>query len=207
MNKPKITFLIFTFMLVGLFGSTFSFAQSDAKTPQQTEPSYEVVLQILIASNGAANNDKAVPQTLSNVVRKLKTTYSFSEYRLASTYLERVSNTVEHKSIFTEYGQNSVTTNPVFSDWTLRDLRSMPNSKGQNAVQFQSFRFGARVPIVVASSKDESGKMFPVINYEAIGLTLNRLSLMENEPTVIGSLSTSKADDLMFLVLTVKPID
>lgn len=206
MNKPKITFLIFTFLLVASFGTTFSFAQSDAKQ-QQAEPSYEVVLQILIASNGAAAGDKAIPQTLSNVIRKLKTTYSFSDYRLASTYLERVSSTVEHKSIFTEYGQNPATTNPVFSDWTLRDLKSLPGAGGKNIVQFQSFRFGARVPIVTAITKDDSGKMFPVVNYESIGLTLNRLSLTENEPTVIGSLSTSKPDELMFLVLTVKPTE
>ncbi len=207
MNKPKITFLIFTFILVGLFSSTFSFAQTDAKQ-QQAEPSYEVVLQILIASNsGAANDNRAISQTLSNVIGRLKANYSFSNFRLASTYLERVSNTVEHKSIFTEYGQNPATTNPVFSDWTLRELKSLPNARGQKTVQFQSFRFGARVPIVIANTKDDTGKMLPVVNYEAIGLTLSRLSLMENEPTIIGSLSTSKADELMFLVLTVKPTE
>jgi LysM repeat protein len=207
MNKPKATFLIFTFLLIAFFGLTFSFAQSsDLKPAPQAEPSYEVVLQILIASNGASSDNKSVPQTLSNVVRKLKTTYSYSDYRLASTFLERVSNTVEHKSIFSEYGQNQSTTNPVFSDWTLSGLRSLPNARGQNVVQFQSFRFGARIPIVVAN-RDEGGKTFPVINYEAIGLTLNRLSVMENEPTIIGSLSTSKANELMFLVLTVKPTD
>lgn len=207
MNKPKITFLIYTFILVGLFGTTFSFAQSDTKPQQQADPSYEVVLQIVIASNGPAADGKAVPQTLSNVIKKLRASYSFSDYRLASAYLERVSNTVQHKSMFGEYGQNQSVTNPVFSDWSLDGLKSLPNARGQNVVQFQGFRFGARVPVITASPKDNEGRITPVVNYEAIGLTLNRLSLMENEPTIVGSLSTSKSDELMFLVLTVKPTE
>jgi hypothetical protein len=206
MNKPKITFLIFTLLLVGLFGSTFSFAQTDTKPPGQAEASYEVVLQILIASNASTPDSKAIPQTLANVVRKLKANYSFSDYRLASTYLERVTNSVEHKSMFSEFGQNQSTTSPIFSEWILSGLKSLPNAKGQSIVQFQQFRFGARVPVVTATRED-NGRMFPVINYEGIGLTLNRLGLMENEPTIIGSLSSSKANELMFLVLTVKPTE
>lgn len=199
MNKPKIRFLIFTFLTVGLFGSTFSFAQADSKPQQQAEPSYEVVLQILTASNVAADN-KSVPQTLSGVVRKLKTIYPFSNYQLILTYLQRTVNTgdAQFSGVSSAAGQNQENYAPVFSEWTIGQLRSLLNERGQNSIQLQNFRFGQRVPIRTASN---------VVNYEQIGLKMTKLSLPENTPTVIGSLSTSKADELMFLVLTVKPTD
>lgn len=193
MNKPKFIILIATFFLAGLLSPAISFAQ-DSK--DKNEPSYEVVLQILIASN---TGKSTTPATLSGVLKKLKTNYSFSDYRLAQTYVERTSFAVEHKGMLSDIIQNQSTATPVFSEWKLAGLRNAPDSKGQNSIQFQAFNFGARIPVVISNAKGESG-----VSYEAIGLSVSRFSLSENVPTVIGSLSTSKSDELMFLVLTVK---
>ncbi len=202
MNKTKILFLI---TLVCLLGLTNIFAQTQNQ-PQQAETSYEVVLHILTASNNPAGKS-SVPQSLSNVVKKLKTIYSYSNYNLDSTYLERVANTgnLEFKSVSNELDQNQENYAPVFSEWTLGVLRSSPNSQGKNFIQFQNFRFGQRVPVKSGTLKDASGKTSSVINYEQVGLTMGKMSLPENVPTIIGSLSTSKPDELIFLVLTVKP--
>jgi hypothetical protein len=195
MNKPKFIFLIAAFFLVGLLSPAISFAQADNKN----EPSYEVILQILIASN---TGKSTTPPTLSNVLRKLKTNYSFSDYRLAQTYVERTSFAVEHKGMLSDLSQNQSSNTPVFSEWKLAGLKSGSDTKGQNSIQFQAFNFGARIPIVVSNGKGEIS-----VSYEAIGLNIARFSLSENVPTVIGSLSTSKPDELMFLVLTVKPAE
>ena len=197
MNKPKITFFIFTFLLVGLFGSTFSFAQTDAKTPR-AEPSYEVILQVLVASNNAADS-KAVPQALAGVVKRLKTTYLFSSYQLTSTYLQRAANTgnVDFKSLSGFPPQNQENYAPTFLEWKIGHFRSLPNEKGESLIQLQDLRFGQRIPI----------KLGNAVNYEHIGLLLHKLSLPENVPTVIGSLSGSRPDELMFLVLTFKPVE
>jgi hypothetical protein len=194
MNKPKFIFLIAAFFLVGLLSPVVSFAQSTDNKPQ-AEQCYEVVLQILIASNTGKNS---TPQALSNVLKKLKTNFSYSDYRLAQTYVERTSFAVEHKGMLSELSQNQSTTTPAFSEWKLFGLKSM----GQNSISFQNFVFGARIPVVVSNSKGES-----TVNYEAIGLNVTKFSLSENVPTVVGSLSTSKLDELMFLVLTVKPAE
>ena len=93
----------------------------------------------------------------------------------------------------------------MFSEWTLSGLESLPNAKEQNTVQFQNFRFGARIPFV--TTKVDNGNAFSVINYENIGLSIRKLSLSLDTPTIIGSLSTSKADELMFLILSVKSAD
>jgi hypothetical protein len=194
MNKPKFIFLIAVFFLVGLLSPTASFAQNDSKN----DPSYEVILQILIASNSGKST---TPAALSNVIKKLKTNYSFSDYRLAQTYVERTSFAVEHKGMLSDLSQNQSSTTPVFSEWKIAGLRSAPDGKGQNSIQFQAFNFGARIPIVIAAKGETN------VAYESIGLSISRFSLSENVPTILGSLSTSKPDELMFLVLTVKPAE
>ncbi|HEY0429182.1 MAG TPA: hypothetical protein VGC76_15485 [Pyrinomonadaceae bacterium] len=199
MNKLRFIFLIAVFFLTGLLSPVTSLAQTESQNQQsRAEPSYEVVLQILIASNIGRNT---TPAALSNVLRKLKTNYSFSDYRLAQTYVERTSFAVEHKGMLSDLSQSQSSTTPVFSEWKLVGLKSSPDAKGQNSIQFQNFSFGARIPVVV-TSKGESD-----VSYESIGLNLTKFSLSENVPTVVGSLSTSKADELMFLVLTVRPAE
>jgi hypothetical protein len=203
MNKPKFIFKVFLFLLS--LSAANVFAQTDNK-PSPADSCYEVVLQILVASNNAGEKSP-LPPSLANVVKKLKTNYSFSDYRLATTFLQRTSNSIEYKSLLNDFNQNTEKSFPVFSEWSLRNLRGVPNSSGRNSIQFESFRFGARVPIV-ANVRDESGKTSPAgVVYESIGITTVRFSLSENEPTIIGSLATSKPDELMFLVLTVKPAE
>lgn len=208
MTKTKIVFSGIAFLIVCLLNLTSSsFAQSTSAARNQIEPSYEVVLQTLIASN-LSTNKSDVPQSLAGVVKKLKTDYSYPNFRLGSTFLQRVSNsgTVELKSVSNETYANQERSYSVFSELTLTNLQNLPDAaKGQNSIQFQNLRFGQRIPIVMTTIKDDSGKSNPVVNYEQIGLTLQRFNVAENMPTIVGSLSTTKPDELMFLVLTVRP--
>ncbi len=201
MNKSKTFFSIvalFIFCLANAAASTF--AQTENKPPP-ADPVYEVILHTLVASNNAGGKTD-VPQTLSGAIKKLKTNYAFSSYRVTSTYLQRVAGggNIDYKSVVNRLSQTQ-NTSPIFSDWSLYGLRSLEDSKGQSSIQFQSFRFGQRVP-VTTGIKDENGKVSSMVNYEQIGLTLNKSGLPISEPTVIGSLATAD-DELMFLVLTV----
>jgi len=207
MNKPKFIFSSATFFLVCLLSLTTSFAQTPAG--QQSEPNYEVILQVLIASNTAADKAVAAPQTLSNIVKKLRTNYSFSNYRLTSTYFQRGGSrgNISSSSISNEPNQNQDVYAPIFSNLSLSGLQNMPGTNGQNSISIQQFKFGQRVPIKTADFKDGSGKPNSVVNYEQIGLTMDRFNLPANVPTVIGSLLTSKPDEMMFLVLTIKPVE
>jgi hypothetical protein len=193
MNKPKFLFSTTAFLFVCLLGLTDSLAQ--ASNELQAKPSYEVVLQVLTASNNQIDKS-SVPQSLSGVVKKLKNTYSFSNFRLDSTYLQRTSGSIEFKSVSNTLNQNQQNFTPIFSDWALVGIKGFPDAQGKNSIQFQSFRFGQRVPI-----KTSNG----VINYEQVGITLQTFGVPENIPTVLGSLSTANSDELMFLVLTVRP--
>lgn len=204
MYKTKI---LFSITFVCLLGLTNIFAQTQNQ-PQQADTTYEVVLHILTASNNPADKI-AVPQSLSNVVKKLKTVYSYSNYNLDSTYLERIANTgvLDFKGVSNKSDQNQENYASVFTELTLGRLQSSPNGQGKNFIQFDSFRFGQRVPVITRTVKDSSGKTSNIVNYEQIGLTIKSLSLPENAPTIIGSLSTSKPDELIFLILTVKPAE
>ena len=181
-----------------------SFGQTPAKQPP-SEPNYEVLLQVLSASNTASDkNSDAVPQSLSNVVKKLKTMYSFSNYRLNLTYLQRVANTgsLEFKGVLTSANQDVYT--PIFSDFSFTQLLNLPDASGQNSISIQNFRFGQRVPIRTANYTADDGKSNAVINYEQVGLSMRKIGLPINAPTIIGNLSASKSDELSFLVLTVR---
>ena len=197
MNKPNFIFKAFLFLLV--LSATNVFAQNDKN---QAEPCYEVVLQLLVASNSAADK-AALPPTLSNAVKKLKTLYNYSDYRLTTTFLQRTNNYLEYKSLLNDFNQIADRNYPAFSEWSLKGLKNLPNAQGRNVLQFDSFRFGMKIPIV-SYTKDENGKNVPGVIYDSTGITTMRFSINENEATIIGSLTTAKPDELMFLVLTVR---
>jgi len=202
MNKPNFIFKVFLFVLV--LSATNVFAQTDTKQAQ-ADPCYEVVLQLLMASNNAGEKS-SLPPSLSNTVKKLKTLYTFSDFRLTTTFLQRTTSSVEYKSLLTEFNQITDKNYPAFSDWSLKGLRSIPNAQGRNVLQFEMFRFGMRIPIV-RSGAGEGGNTQSSVVYDSTGVTTTRFSVNINEPTVIGSLTTSKPDELLFLVLTVKPAE
>jgi hypothetical protein len=200
MNKPNFLFKVFLFLLTlsAAAASTNIFAQTSIKQ-SPAEPCYEVILQVLTASNNPGEKN-AVPAPLSNTVKKLKALYAFSDYRLTTTFLQRTSSGVEYKSAVNNQNENAA----VFSEWALRNLRKVQNDGGKNLLQIENFRFGGRISVTTGASKDPSGKSSPIMNYESIGINTEKFTLSENEPTVIGSLATSRPDELMFLVLTVK---
>ena len=206
MNQSKF-FLsaIFVFGVI-MAASLTAFGQPDARL--QVEPSYEVSLQLVIGTNDTAQRAD-FPNSLSAISRQLKSSFAFSNYRLAGTFLGRITNagSFEYKSLTNIFGQESTGAPQTFLDWSVGNLRNGPNAKGTQSFQAQSFRFGARVPVTTASFKDESGKMNPVINYESIGLSVGKLGLPENVPTLIGTLNLPGANDTIFLVMTVRSVE
>lgn len=206
MNQCKI-FLsaIFVFGVI-MASSPASFGQPDARL--QVEPSYEVSLQLVIGTNDTVKRTD-FPNSLSAISRQLKSSFTFSNYRLAGTFLGRLTNSgsFEYKSLTNIFGQESTAASQTFLDWSVGNLRNGPNAKGAQAFQAQSFHFGARVPVTTGSFKDESGKMNSVINYEAIGVSVGKLGLPENVPTLIGTLNLPGANDTIFLVMTVRSAD
>lgn len=171
------------------------------------DPAYEAVLHVLAATN-QANAGEPVPQSLSALSRQLRNDLGTGNLRLVNTYVGRLSGmgSLEYKGVSNAYANEPETGNPSFLDWRLMNMKPLQNTTGQNVFQFDTFRFGARVPIKMGH-RDEGGKSVAPINYEAIGLTLNRMSIRENVPTLVGTLTQPKTDGTLFIVLTVKNVD
>ncbi len=182
------------------------FAQSADSQPQ-IETNYEVILQVILGTSETAQKSD-LPQNLSGIAGQLKNTFPFSNYRLVNTYLGRVANTgnFEYKSVSNIVGQESEQDSPSFLDWRLGRLRTAANAGRRTSFYVDGFKFGARVPIRFTNFKDESGKSPQVINYESVGLNLDKLNLTESTPALVGTLTLPKTTGTMFLVLTVKPV-
>lgn len=197
MNQSKRFFSFLVFPLLILLGVSAVVAQPDTG---QLEPSYEIALHVIIGSNEPGTRAD-VPAGLSNVSKHLKSNFSFSNYRLANTFLGRISNTgnIEYKSVSNILGQETDAESQTFLDWSVLNFRSVPNG-----FQARSFRFGARVPVRTGTFKDGTG-MNSVVNYEPIGLTMNVIGLPANTPTLIGTISLPKTTGTIFLVATVRP--
>ena len=198
MNLTKYAFCLLVFPLLFL-SATFS-ASAQADLSQQLEPSFEVALQVVIGSNESASRGD-LPASLSAISKQLKGNFSFSNYRLANTFLGRVSNTgtVEYKSVSNILGQETDAESPTFFEWSMGNFRAM-----QNGFQARGFRFGARVPVRTGTVKDAAGVAGPLINYEGVGVTMSTIGLPANTPTLIGTISLPKTAGTIFLVATVR---
>lgn len=205
MNTSKlVTKSIIVFCLI-FAAAIFVSAQADDR---QVEPSYEVSLQLFIGSNDSPQRSE-IPANMSVVSKQLKTSFNFTNYRLAGTFLGRIANTgnFEYKSMTNISGQETDLRSQSFLEWSVLSFRNLPTAKNQPGFQAQSFRFGARVPVVTGSVKDETGRAVSTVNYEGIGLTVGRVGFSENTPTLIGTLNLPGANGTIFLVMTVRSVD
>ena len=188
--------LLFLFALSGVRGQAYD-------PNQKMEPSYEVALHVVIGSNEPASKGE-LPSGLGAISRQLKSNFSFSNYRLANTFLGRVTNTgnIEYRSVSNILGQESDPESQTFLEWSMGNFRSM-----QNGFQARSFRFGAKVPVRTGSVRDDAGRASPVINYESVGLTLSMIGFSANTPTLVGTISLPKTTGTIFLVATIRPVE
>lgn len=195
MTKPNFIFKVFALSIFCFFSLSSVFAQTEPKT--SFEPSYEVMLQVLVGSN-APEQKNAAPGNLLAVTRGLRNRIPFANFNLTSTYFHRVANTgnLQIKNVSSIDAGSTDAVTPIFSEWSIGQLKTLPSdAASRNSIQITNFRFGQRIPIRVANG---------TVNYEQVGLSLEKLNLPENVPTVVGSLSAEKPDEMMFLVLTVR---
>jgi hypothetical protein len=197
MKQLKSLFVGICVSIVLLVGAGTGFGQG------AVEPSYEVSMHILMGSDDSGTKSD-IPSSLNSVTQQLKSKVGYSNFRLAGTIIGRMANqgNFEYKSYSDLFGQDPKFRS--FIELTLRDLRP---GVVDGALKFDTLRFGARIPIVTGYRKDEAGKDQPIVNYEQIGLTSGRLGVYENTPTLIGTLDVPSGTEMIFLVMTVKPLD
>lgn len=203
MNQPKTILSIFFLAAVIVFGGRVSFSQIDAKPVR--ESSFEAMLYVVLGTDEAVQGTE-LPKNIAPVTKQLRDNFAFGNYRLLNTYIGRVANngSLEYKSVSSLAGPEREIDSPSFLEWQLNGLRSSETAAGNDLLLMQMFRFGARVPIKFTSL--EGGKTSQVVNYESVGLNVNKLSMTQNIPTLIGTITLPRTAGTVFLVLAVKPV-
>ena len=66
--------------------------QASAKVGREDAMGLEVQLHLLVGTKASVGDDEKLPASLDAVVKQLRATFTFKNYRLAATLLNRVKN-------------------------------------------------------------------------------------------------------------------
>ena len=144
------------------------------------------------------------PPPFDSLVKHLRPSLPFKNYRLAATLINRVKNNgrLNLKWVGGPLGvSNAPSMNPSFNEFKILGVKLATDASGQSVVRMEGFNFGARIPIqtgLVASNGPP-----PSINYEATGLSTD-ISMREGEPVVVGTLNVGPSGDAIILVMSAK---
>ena len=211
MKTQRIMGAMVAVLLAALFLFSASAVRAQSSNSQQAEATDETNLDtqlyLIVATNQTVPDEK-LPSSLDGVIKQLRNTLPFKNYRLATTMLHRVKNEgrVELSWIGGPLAAagSSATLTPSFSQFKVRQVKLAKSSSGETVVQMTGFNFGARVPIQVgqvAANGTSSG--ISAINYENTGLSTD-ISIREGEPVVVGTLNLGPSGDAIILVVAAK---
>ena len=221
MNLRKtLATILFTALFVGLVTSSqHATAQTSAQASPQAssdqmqsekkddETNLDTQLYLLIATNQDVDDTK-LPAALESIVKQLRASLPFKNYRLAATLINRVKNDGRLNlkwiggPLFTSATTASAGT-PSFNEFSVNSVKLVRDGSGREYIRMDQFRFGARVPIQTSQTVASTGAGFPVINYEPTGLGTD-ISIREGEPAIVGTLNVGPSGDAIILVMTAR---
>lgn len=208
MKKFLIAVLLAVVCLgISVQAQTTATPQTPAKTDtkQEDETNLETHLFLIVASNQDVGDSK-LPPSLDTVVRQLRASLPFRNYRLVSTLINRVKNDGRLQLNWVGAPMTSVAstapTTPSFSHFNIRQVRLVRNNEGQQLIQMAGFSFGARVPIQM-SAIAANGEVKPTTSYEQTGLGTD-ISMKEGEPVIVGTLNVGPSGDAIILVVSAR---
>lgn len=207
MNMRKLLGVMATVLLALIFVSS---TPVNAQTPVPTldsEANLDTQLYLIVATNQDVDDSK-LPSALDSVIKQLRASLPFKNYRLAATLVNRVKNEgrLDLRWIggpFASPSGAASAVNPSFSEFKVGSVKLVRNAEGQPMVQMIRFSFGARIPIQTGTQATAGAGAFPVINYENTGINTD-ISLREGEPVVVGTLNAGPSGDAIILVVSAK---
>ncbi|MFZ0061293.1 MAG: hypothetical protein WAL47_04585 [Pyrinomonadaceae bacterium] len=204
----RILFVCFL-MAAATLGAT-AFAQGAEQPTQRDTKNDEINLDtqlyLLIATNREVDDAK-LPANLEGVVKQLRASLPFKNYRLAATLINRVKNEGRLNlqwvggPLLASAAASAQT--PSFNEFKVNQVRLMTDANGRDVVRMDGFRFGARIPIQTGTAIASNGPAAPIINYENTGLNTD-ISMHEGEPVIVGTLNVGPSGDAIILVMTAR---
>jgi hypothetical protein len=197
-------FLLSFFLLCGSLNVQAQTTQAETKND---ETNLDTQLYLVVGTNQDVVDSK-LPAALDPVLKELRATLPFKNYRLAATLINRVKNEghLDLSWIGAPLALNnssSSVTMPSFSQFRIRQVKLARGSDGQQVVQMDAFNFGTRVPIQVSGAIAANGAIAPTINYESTGVATD-ISMHEGEPVIVGTLNIGPSGDAIILVVSAK---
>jgi hypothetical protein len=195
-----------TAMLLVLCAAVFVNVQ--AQDPAD-DANLDTQLYLIVGTNQEVDDAK-LPATLDSVVKQLRSTLPFKNYRLAATLINRVKNEGRLDlswiggplaSVSPTGAASNVT--PSFSQFKVRQVKLVRNAENQQVVQMLGFNFGARIPIQTPGPIAANGSVAPMIAYENTGVSTD-ISMRESEPVIVGTLNIGPSGDAIILVVSAK---
>lgn len=175
------------------------------ETKEEDETNVETQLFLIVGSNQEVGDSK-LPASLDTVMKQMRATLPFKNYRLVSTLINRVRNNGRLQLNWVGGPMTTIastaSTTPSFSHFNIRQVALVRNSQGEQTVQMAGFNFGARIPIQVGATA-VAGEVKPVTNYEQTGLGTD-ISMKEGEPVIVGTLNVGPSGDAIILVVSAK---
>jgi hypothetical protein len=207
-RRTLATILFSLFVSISL-GGLQAFAQETSSPSTQEkrtdETNLDTQLYLLVATNQDVDDTK-LPVALDQVVKQLRLSLPFKNYRLMTTLVNRVKN--DGRLSLKWVGgpligsATASTSTPSFNEFRVNIVKLVTDDGGHQLVRMDGFVFGARIPIqtgVVASN----GVSAPVTNYEPTGLNTD-ISMREGEAVVVGTLNVGPSGDAIILVMSAK---
>ncbi|HEX8845575.1 MAG TPA: hypothetical protein VF791_13065 [Pyrinomonadaceae bacterium] len=214
MSSLKFTRIILAAALTltfALYASQQALAQneSSAQAPAKANTTgLEVQLHLLVATKATTAEDERLPPGLDGVLKQLRTTFTFKNYRLAATLLNRVKNGGRLNLRWVGgpllASSAATTATPGFNEFNVNSIKLVQDEAGRDAVEMSHFNFGARIPIQLASvAMTGTNPSAPVIQYEQTGITTD-ITIREGEPTIVGTLNVGPSGDALIIVVSAK---
>src|SRR5215813_13772254 len=159
------TFL--TVMLLVLCAAACRSVQAQSTPDPADDANLDTQLYLIVGTNQEVDDAK-LPASLDPVVKQLRSTLPFKNYRLAATLINRVKNEGRLDlswiggplaSVSPTGAASNVT--PSFSQFKVRQVKLIRNAENQQVVQMLGFNFGARVPIQTPGAIAAKGAVAP----------------------------------------------
>ena len=196
-----------TVLLLLLLVAAGRSVQAQATEDTADDANLETQLYLIVGTNQEADDSK-IPAALDNVVKQLRATLPFKNYRLAATLINRVKN--QGRLSLSWIGgplasPSGAATNvtPSFSQFNVREVKLIRNTENQPVVQMLGFNFGARVPIQTPGAIAANGAVAPSVAYENTGVSTD-ISMRESEPVIVGTLNVGPSGDAIILVVSAR---
>ncbi|HWN12051.1 MAG TPA: hypothetical protein VNO50_22670 [Pyrinomonadaceae bacterium] len=209
--RKALATILFSIFVTFSIGGQQALAQGAASGPSQEakvvdETNLDTQLYLLVATNQEVDDTK-LPAALDSVVKQLRASLPFKNYKLISTLVNRVKNEgrLSLKWVGGPLpGSAAASPNtPSFNEFKVNHLKFVTDSGGRQLVRMDGFVFGARIPIVTGTAIASNGPAAPIINYEQTGLNTD-ISIREGEPVVVGTLNVGPSGDAIILVMSAK---